>query len=78
MGGPDDGTGVVDTGEFDWDSVKDGEDIELWLIRVPNSVRLFFNPSIPLPPFFPHFPTGPTTGSDPALCSFQGVGAGAP
>jgi len=48
MGGPDDDTGVVDTGEFDWSSVKD-EDIELWLVRVPNSVRLFFNPSIPLP-----------------------------
>lgn len=41
-GGPDDGAGVVETGEFDWNSVKDG-DIELWLVRVPNSVCLFLN-----------------------------------
>ena len=40
MSGPDDDTGVLDTEEFDWNSVKD-EDIELWLVRVPNSVRLF-------------------------------------
>ena len=54
MGDPGDDTGVIDTGEFDWDSVKDSEDIELWLVRVPNSVRLFFNPS----PLLPTFPTG--------------------
>jgi hypothetical protein len=48
VGGPDDDTGVIDTGEFDWSSVKDDGDIELWLVRVPNAVRLFFS-SLPLP-----------------------------
>ena len=39
VGGPDDGTGAIETGEFDWDSVKD-DDVELWLVRVPDSVCL--------------------------------------
>jgi len=55
MGGPGDGTDIVDTGEFDWNSVKDDGDIELWLVRVPNSVRTFSNPS---PLVFPRFPSG--------------------
>ena len=42
IGGPDDDTGAVETGEFDWNSVKDDEDVELWLVRVPSSVRFFF------------------------------------
>jgi len=29
----------VDFGEFDWDTVKNNDDIELWLIRVPNAIR---------------------------------------
>jgi len=41
-GGPGDGAGAIDTGEFDWNSVKD-DDIELWLVRVPNSVCLRLN-----------------------------------
>ena len=28
----------VDSGEFDWDTVKNEEDVELWLIRVPDGV----------------------------------------
>jgi len=42
-GGPGDGAGAIETGEFDWNSVKD-DDIELWLVRVPNSVCLLLNP----------------------------------
>jgi hypothetical protein len=30
----------VDAGEFDWDTIHDDDDLELWLIRVPESVRL--------------------------------------
>lgn len=30
----------ADAGEFDWDSVKNDDDTELWLIRVPDGVRL--------------------------------------
>lgn len=55
IGGLDGGTDVVDTGEFDWNSVKDDGDIELWLVRVPNSVRTFFNPPSLV---FPRFPPG--------------------
>jgi hypothetical protein len=40
IGGPDDGAGVIGRGEFDWDSVKDDKDVELWLVRVPHSVCL--------------------------------------
>ena len=28
----------VDTGEFDWDALKDDDDLELWVIRVPQGV----------------------------------------
>lgn len=49
MGGPDDDVGAIETGEFDWNSVKDDKDIELWLVRVPNSVRSLLTPL--LPPF---------------------------
>jgi hypothetical protein len=28
----------VDSGEFDWDTVKNDEDVELWLMRVPDGV----------------------------------------
>ena len=38
-GGPDDGAGAIEMGEFDWNSVKD-DDVELWLVRVPNLVCL--------------------------------------
>ena len=38
IGGPEDVAGAIEMGEFDWDSVKDDKDIELWLVRVPNSV----------------------------------------
>lgn len=30
----------VDNGEFDWDAVEQDEDIELWVLRVPDNVRL--------------------------------------
>jgi len=39
IGGPDGDAGVIEAGEFDWNSVKDDEDIELWLVRVPNSIK---------------------------------------
>ena len=31
--------GDYDAGDFDWDAVKDDEDTELWLIRIPEGVR---------------------------------------
>ncbi|KAI0927870.1 hypothetical protein AcW1_005281 [Taiwanofungus camphoratus] len=30
---------TADPGEFDWDTVKDDEDLELWVVRVPEGVR---------------------------------------
>jgi hypothetical protein len=34
----------VDSGEFDWDTVKNDEDVELWLVRVPGGVSAtYFN-----------------------------------
>jgi len=27
-----------DLGDFDWDAVKNNEDLELWLVRLPDSV----------------------------------------
>ena len=65
MGGPDDDAGETEAGEFDWDSVRDDEDIELWLIRVPNSVRSFVNLSLSL--LFFHLSAGLVTGSGPVL-----------
>jgi len=52
VGGPDNDTGAIETGEFDWNSVKDDEDIELWLVRVPNSVCLFLE-LFPFPSVWP-------------------------
>ena len=31
----------VDAGGFDWDAVNDNDDVELWLMRVPEGVRWF-------------------------------------
>lgn len=28
-------------GEFDWDAVNEDEDVEIWVMRVPESVRFF-------------------------------------
>jgi len=41
---PPDGAALIagsdgDAGEFDWDSAKDDQDIELWLVRVPNEIK---------------------------------------
>lgn len=33
------GGGAIEGGEFDWDSIMGDKDIELWLVRIPNSVR---------------------------------------
>jgi hypothetical protein len=33
----------VDSGEFDWNAVKDDEDVELWLLRVPEDVRSYLS-----------------------------------
>ena len=49
ISGPDGGAGAIERGEFDWDSVKNDKDVELWLVRVPNSVCSVFG----LPPLFP-------------------------
>ena len=55
MDGPGGGS-TIETGEFDWNTVKDDEDIELWLIRVPNSVCRCFNSFPFFPPFLPDWP----------------------
>lgn len=39
IGGPDSEGGIVETGEFDWNSIKDDKNIELWLVRIPNSIQ---------------------------------------
>ncbi|KAF9784357.1 hypothetical protein BJ322DRAFT_981432, partial [Thelephora terrestris] len=39
IGGPDDEAGAIETGEFDWNFVQDDKNIELWLVRVPNSIK---------------------------------------
>ena len=41
IGDPDDDAGVVETGEFDWSSVKDDEDVELWGPQLGTFVSLF-------------------------------------
>lgn len=41
ISGPDSDGGVIETGEFDWNSIKDDKNIELWLVRIPNSVCPF-------------------------------------
>jgi len=38
----------VDSGEFDWDAVKNNEDVELWLIRVPEGVKPKFLENVPI------------------------------
>ena len=30
----------VDSGNFDWDEVKNNDDLELWLVRVPAEVNI--------------------------------------
>ena len=32
----------IDCGDFDWDEVKNNEDLELWLVRAPAGVSFFF------------------------------------
>ncbi|TFY60231.1 hypothetical protein EVJ58_g5287 [Rhodofomes roseus] len=29
----------VDSGDFDWDAIKDDEDLELWVVRVPQGLK---------------------------------------
>jgi hypothetical protein len=36
----------VDSGEFDWDAVKNNEDVELWLIRVPEGVSIYMTANV--------------------------------
>lgn len=31
----------VDAEEFDWDALRNNEDVELWIVRVPEGVRSF-------------------------------------
>ena len=38
---------TVDVGPFEWDALKDGEDTEMWLIRVPDTVRLALFSRVP-------------------------------
>lgn len=35
----------VDSREFDWDEVKNNDDLELWLIRIPDGVSISSNVS---------------------------------
>jgi hypothetical protein len=32
-------TANEDNGEFDWDAVKEDDDVEVWVIRLPDNVR---------------------------------------
>lgn len=34
---------TANVGEFDWDSLNENKNLELWLIRVPEGVRTFHN-----------------------------------
>lgn len=38
----------VDGGEFDWDKINNDEDLELWLIRVPEGVSFLWSRSFAL------------------------------
>ena len=38
---------TVDVGPFEWDALKDDEDTEMWLIRVPDTVRLALFSRVP-------------------------------
>ena len=49
MGGPGNDNGTIETGEFDWNSIKDDKNIELWLVRIPSSVCPLLGPH-PFPP----------------------------
>lgn len=33
-----------DTADFDWDALQDSKDLELWVVRVPEGVRITFHP----------------------------------
>lgn len=57
VGGPEDDAGAVEKGEFDWESIKDDKDVELWLVRIPNSVCPFVVSSLP------------SSRSSPQLCA---------
>jgi hypothetical protein len=70
IGGPDDEAGAIETGEFDWNSVKDDKNIELWLVRVPNSVCPLLKLTLPL--FFPPSPSL-VTGSGLSLHLLLGL-----
>ncbi|KAK0458612.1 uncharacterized protein EV420DRAFT_1224310, partial [Desarmillaria tabescens] len=41
----------ADSGEFDWDSLNDDEELELWLIRVPENMKIKYleNVTIEMP-----------------------------
>ena len=65
IGGPDSEGGIVETGKFDWNSIKDDKNIELWLVRIPNSVCPFLWFIALLPPSFGLF-----IGSCPVLRLF--------
>jgi hypothetical protein len=49
----------VDAGEFDWDKINDDENLELCLIRVPDSVSFYY---LDISPIF---------ASHPSLFSFS-------
>jgi hypothetical protein len=35
---------TVDCEEFDWDTVQEDDDVEVWLVRAPSKVRAFIIP----------------------------------
>ena len=39
-------TDVLDSEEFDWDAVKNNDDLELVVLRVPEAVRIYFTSRI--------------------------------
>ena len=59
----DDGAGAIGTEEFDWNSIKDDKNIELWLVRVPDSVCPFLRFS----PFILRFGLATSSGPCPPL-----------
>ncbi len=39
---------LVDPGDFDWDALEGNEDLELWVVRVPEGVSPFPTPRLRL------------------------------
>ncbi|RDB19192.1 hypothetical protein Hypma_013644 [Hypsizygus marmoreus] len=66
---------TADAGEFDWDTIANDDDLELWLIRVPDSVKPKYleNTKIEVPPSKKSMRTG-TLGRKHATFDIWTVG----